>query len=98
MKVGEGADAAIPDEVKPLEFIQKVFRQLKEWNHQGEKRGYLLIAACDCHNEDYDAGMAIACGGDDEVLAQMTCVALENNKEFQKALIGALKLNEQANQ
>lgn len=98
MKVCEGADAVIPDEIKPLELIQKVFEQLKEWNHQGKKRGYLLIATCDTHDKDYDAGMAIASGGDDEVLAQMMCVALENNKEFQNMLMGAFKLSDQANQ
>ena len=98
VKVGEGADAVIPDDIKPLEFIQKVFEQLKEWNHQGKKRGYLLIAACDTHDKDYNAGMAIASGGGDEVLAQMMRVALENNKEFQNMLMGAFKLGEQANQ
>lgn len=98
-KVGEGADAVIPDDIKPLEFIQKVFKLLREWNGQDKNgRGFLLIATCESHDKDSDCGLVTGCCGDDEVLAKMTCGALENNKEFQKMLIGAFKLREQANQ
>lgn len=97
-KVGEGADAVIPDDIKPLEFIQKVFKLLKEWGGQDGKRGFLLIATCDSQNEGNDSGLISVCCGDDEVLAKMMCGVLENDKEFQKMMIGAFKLREQANQ
>lgn len=96
-KVGEGADAVIPDDIKPLEFIQKVYKLLKEWGGQDDKRGFLLIATCDSQ-EDNDSGLISGCCGDDEVLAKMMCGVLENDKEFQKMMIGAFKLREQANQ
>ena len=96
-KVGEGADAVIPDDIKPLEFIQKVYKLLKEWGGQDDKRGFLLIATCDSQ-EDNDSGLISGCCGDDEVLAKMMYGVLENDKEFQKMMIGAFKLREQANQ
>ena len=96
-KVGSGADAVIPDDIKPLEFIQKVYKLLKEWGGQDDKRGFLLIATCDSQ-EDNDSGLISGCCGDDEVLAKMMCGVLENDKEFQKMMIGAFKLREQANQ
>lgn len=96
-KVGSGVDAVIPDDIKPLEFIQKVYKLLKEWGGQDDKRGFLLIATCDSQ-EDNDSGLISGCCGDDEVLAKMMCGVLENDKEFQKMMIGAFKLREQANQ
>lgn len=96
-KVGEGADAVIPDDIKPLEFIQKVYKLLKEWGGQDDKRGFLLIATCDSQ-EDNGSGMISGCFGDYEVLAKMMCGVLENDKEFRKMMIGAFKLREQANQ
>ena len=97
-RVGEGAGAVIPDDIKPLEFIQKVFKLLGEWSGQEKKRGFLLIATCESHDKDCDGGLAIGFDGDDEVLAKMTCAAIENNKDFQNMLLGAIKLGEQANQ
>lgn len=96
-KVGSGVDAVIPDDIKPLQFIQKVYKLLKEWGGQDDKRGFLLIATCDSQ-EDNDSGLISGCCGDDEVLAKMMCGVLENDKEFQKVMIGAFKLREQANQ
>ncbi len=96
-KVGSGVDAVIPDDIKPLEFIQKVYKLLKEWGGQDDKRGFLLIATCDSQ-EGNDSGLISGCCGDDEVLAKMMCGVLENDKEFQKMMIGAFKLREQANQ
>ena len=97
-KVGEGADAVIPDDIKPLEFIQKVYKLLKEWGGQDDKRGFLLIATCDSQDKGSDGGLISGCCGDDEVLAKMMCGALENDKGLQKMVIGACKLREQANQ
>lgn len=97
-KVGEGADAVIPDDLKPLEFIQKVFKLLREWGGQEEKRGFLLIVTCDSQNEGNDSGPISGCYGDYKVLAKMMCGALENDKGLQKMVIGACKLREQANQ
>lgn len=97
-KVGSGVNAVIPDDIKPLEFIQKVYKLLKEWGGQDDKRGFLLIATCDSQNKGNDSGLISGCYGDDEVLAKMMCGALENDKELQKMVIGACKLREQANQ
>lgn len=96
-KVGSGVDTVIPDDIKPLQFIQKVYKLLKEWGGQDGKRGFLLIATCDSQ-EDNNSGLISGCCGDDEVLAKMMCGVLENDKEFQKMMIGAFKLREQANQ
>lgn len=96
-KVGDGVDAVIPDDIKPLEFIQKVYRLLKEWGGQDGKRGFLLIATCDSQ-EGNGSGLISGCFGDDEVLAKMMCGVLDNDEEFQKMMIDAFKLREQANQ
>ena len=97
-KVGSGVNAVIPDDIKPLEFIQKVYKRLKEGGGQDDKRGFLLIATCDSQNKGNDSGLISGCSGDDEVLAKMMCGALENDKGLQKMVIGACKLREQANQ
>lgn len=95
-KVGEGADAVIPDDIKPLEFIQKVFKLLGKWSNQGDKRGFLLIATCD--SLDKGCGLISGCCGDDEDLAKMMCGALENDKNLRKMVTDACMLREQANQ
>lgn len=99
-KVGEGADAVIPDDIKPLEFIQKVFRLLNEWTDQEEKRGFLLIATCDSHDNDNDntRGMAFGCNGDNETLINMMRAALENDEDIRMMVVGACKLMERTNQ
>lgn len=97
-KVGSGVDAVIPDDIKPLGFIQKVCKLLKEWGGQDDKRGFLLIATCDSQDKGCDSGLISGCCGGDEVLAKMMCGVLENDKGFQKMMIGAFKLREQANQ
>lgn len=97
-KIGEGADAAIPDDIKPLEFIQNVFKLLREWGNQEKGRGFLLMATCDSSGKDKDFGLVVGCKGDDEVLAKMMCGALENNEDLQKMLIGAFELRKKANQ
>ena len=97
-KIGEGADAAIPDDVKPLEFIRNVFKLLREWGNQEKGRGFLLVATCDSSDKDKECGLVVVCKGDDEVLAKMMCGALENNEDLQKMLIGAFELRKQANQ
>lgn len=89
-KVGEGADAVIPDDIKPLEFIQKVFKLLREWSGQEKKRGFLLIATCECCGKDSDGGLALGYNGDDDVLAKMMGGALDD-KGLQDMLIGAFK-------
>lgn len=97
-KIGEGTDAVIPDDIKPLEFIQKAFKLLKEWGDQEKGRGFLLLATCDSSDKDKEGGLAVGCEGDDEVLAKMMCGALESNEDLQKMLIGAFELRKKANQ
>lgn len=97
-KVAEGADSKVPDDIKPLEFIQKVFKLLGEWSNQGDKRGFLLIATCDSLDKDSGCGLISGCCGDDEDLAKMMCGALENDKNLRKMVTDACMLREQANQ
>nr|DAL49530.1 MAG TPA_asm: hypothetical protein [Caudoviricetes sp.] len=100
MEIGEGADVVIPEDVKPLEFIQKVFRLLNEWTDQEEKRGFLLIATCDSHdnNNDNTRGMAFGCNGDNKTLINMMRAALENDEDIRMMVVGACKLMERTNQ
>ena len=99
MEIGEGADVVIPEDVKPLEFIQKVFRLLNEWTDQEEKRGFLLIATCDSHgnNNDNTRGMAFGCNGDNKTLINMMRAALENDEDIRMMVVGACKLMERTN-
>lgn len=97
-KIGEGTDAVIPEDIKPLEFIQKAFKLLREWGDQEKGRGFLLMATCDSSDKDNEGGLAVGCKGDDEVLARMMLGALGGNEDLQKMLTGAFELRKQANQ
>lgn len=99
-KVGSGVDDVIPDDIKPLEFIQKVYKLLKEWGGQDGKRGFLLIATCDSHNNNNDntRGMAFGCNGDNKTLINMMRAALENDEDIRMMVVGACKLMERTNQ
>lgn len=97
-KIGEGTDAVIPEDIKPLEFIQKAFKLLREWGDQEKGRGFLLMATCDSSDKDNEGGLVVGCKGDDEVLARMMLGALGSNEDLQKMLTGAFELRKQANQ
>lgn len=92
-KIGVGTDSEIPENFRPLEFIQKVTKLLDEWAQQDKERGFVLIATSECYDDD-GCGLASGCDGNDEVLAKMMCGALEHDKNLQKIVIDACRLRE----
>ena len=51
-KIGVGTDSEIPENFRPLEFIQKVTKLLSEWAQQDKERGFVQIATSECYDGD----------------------------------------------
>lgn len=80
--------------MKSLGLIQKVTKELGEWQEQNDKRAFFLIATSENEGDDDDRNMAVGSGGDDKNLALMMLGAINTNKDLQKALYRACKLQE----
>lgn len=93
---GEGLNVDLPDDIKSFDLIQKVTKELGEWQKQNDKRAFFLIAAGEKEGDDNDneRNMAVGSGGDDKDLALMMHGAINANKDLQKALYRACKLQE----
>lgn len=93
---GEGLNVDLPGDMESLGLIQKVTRELEKWQKQNDKRAFFLIAISEKEGDDNDNGrnMAVGSGGDDKDLALMMHGAMNANKDLQKALYGACKLQE----
>lgn len=93
-KVGEGVDAELPGNMKSLGTIQKVTKELCEWQGQNDKRAFFLITASE--NVDNNLGLNLAVGsGDDRMLAVMMHGAMNASEDLQKALLRACNLQEE---
>lgn len=92
-KVGEGVDAELPGNMKSLGTIQKVTKELGEWQEQSDKRAFFLITAD--VNTDGALNLAVGGGGDDKILAIMMHGAMNANEDLQKALYTACKLQDE---
>lgn len=91
---GEGLNADLPGDMKSLGLIQKVTKELGEWQKQNDKRAFFLITVSEKEGDDDDRNMAVGSGGDDMDLAIMMHGAMNANKDLQKALYRACKLQE----
>ncbi len=92
-KVGEGVDAELPGNMKSLGTIQKVTKELCEWQGQNDKRAFFLITAD--VNTDGALNLAVGGGGDDKILAIMMHGAMNVSEDLQKALYTACKLQDE---
>lgn len=92
-KVGEGVDAELPGNMKSLGTIQKVTKELCEWQGQNDKRAFFLITAD--VSTDGNLNLAVGGGGDDKILAIMMHGAMNANEDLQKALYTACKLQDE---
>lgn len=92
-KVGEGVDAELPGNMKSLGTIQKVTKELCEWQGQNDKRAFFLITAG--VSTDGNLNLAVGGGGDDKILAIMMHEAMNANEDLQKALYTACKLQDE---
>lgn len=93
-KVGEGVDTELPDDIKSFGTIQKVTKELGEWQEQNDKRAFFLITAGERDGSNIDLNLAVGSGGDDKMLAIMMHGAINANEDLQKTLYRALKLQE----
>lgn len=93
-KVGEGVDAELPEGVKSFGTIQKVTKELGEWQEQNDKRAFFLITVGECGDNNLDLNMAVGSGGDDRMLAMMMHGAMSADEDLQKALYRACKLQD----
>lgn len=91
---GEGLNVDLPDDMKSFGLIQKVTRELGEWQKQNDKRAFFLITVSEREGDDNGRNMAVGSGGDDKDLALMMHGAMNANKDLQKALYRACKLQE----
>lgn len=93
-KVGEGVDTELPDDVKSFGTIQKVTKELCEWQEQNDKRAFFLITVGERDGRSLDLNLAVGSGGDDRMLAMMMHGAMSANEDLQKALYRACKLQD----
>lgn len=89
-KVCEGTDTELHGEMKSFKTIQKVTKELGEWQEQNDKRAFFLITAD--VSTDGNLNMAVGDAGDDKMLAIMMHRAINANEDLQKALYTACKL------
>lgn len=94
-KVGEGVDAELPGDMKSLRTIQKVTKELCEWQGQNDKRAFFLITADENVGNSLDLNLAVGSGGDDKMLAVMMHGAMNASEDLQKALLRACNLQEE---
>lgn len=92
-KVCEGTDAELPDDVKSFGTIQKVTKELGEWQEQNDKRAFFLITAG--VTTDGNLNLTVGGGGDDKILAIMMHGAMNANEDLQKALYTACILQDE---
>lgn len=94
-KVGEGVDTELPGDMKSLGTIQKVTKELDEWQEQNDKRAFFLITASENVDNNLDLNLAVGSGGDDKILALMMHGAMNASEDLQKALLRACNLQEE---
>ena len=93
-KVGEGVDTELPDDVKSFGTIQKVTKELCEWQEQNDKRAFFLITVGERDGSNLGLNLAVGSGGDDRMLAMMMHGAMSANEDLQKALYRACELQD----
>lgn len=93
-KVGEGVDTELSNDMKSLSLIQKVTKELSEWQEQNDKRAFFLITFSENESNASDRNLAVGSGGDDKDLAIMMHGAMNANKDLLKALCMACKFQE----
>ena len=81
-KVGEGVSSPVPEDIKAIEFIQKVTELLDEWVRQDKRRAFLLVAGTENASDENGRGLAVGSGGEDIELGHIVCGAIENNEDF----------------
>ena len=92
-KVFIGTDAELPGNMKTLGIIQKVAKELGEWQEQNDKRAFFLIATD--VSTDSDLNLVVSDVGDDKMLAIMMHGAMNASEDLQKALYTACKLQDE---
>ena len=92
-KVCEGTDTELRGDMKSFGTIQKVTKELGEWQEQSDKRAFFLITAD--VNTDGALNLAVGGGGDDKILGIMMHGAMNASVDLQKALCMACKLQEE---
>ena len=92
-KVCEGTDTELRGDLKSFGTIQKVTKELGEWQEQSDKRAYFLITAD--MTMDGNLNLAVGGGGDDKILAFMMHGAMNASEDLQKALLRACSLQDE---
>lgn len=83
-KVCEGTDTELHGDMKAFGTIQKVTKELGEWQEQSDKRAFFLITAD--VTTDGNLNLAVGGGGDDKILAIMMHGAMNASEDLKKAL------------
>ena len=97
-RVSKGTSCPVPEDIKAIEFIQKVTAMLDEWVKQDKRRAFFIIAGTENASNEDARGLAVGNGGEDIELAHIACAALENNEDFRKAMFHACMLKESVNE
>lgn len=92
-KVCEGTDTELRGDMKSFGTVQKVAKELGEWQEQSDKRAFFLITAD--VSTDGNLNLAVGGGGDDNILGIMMHGAMNASVDLQKALCTACKLQDE---
>lgn len=92
-KVCEGTDTELRGDMKSFRTVQKVTKELGEWQGQNDKRAFFLITAD--VSTDGNLNLAVGSGGVDKMLAVMMHGAMNASEDLQKALLRACSLQDE---
>lgn len=82
----EGFDIKIPEDMKSMEYPQKISQDMKSWSEKHKKnRAFLMVANSEC--EGYEAGAGcVAMGGKLSVIVGAMIEAYEHDPQFRKVM------------
>ena len=82
----EGFDTKIPEDMKSMEYPQKISQGMKSWSEKHKKnRAFLMVANSECEGSEAGAGCA-AMGGNLSVIVGAMTEAYEQDPQFRKVM------------
>lgn len=82
----EGFDIKIPEDMKPMEYPQKISLDMKSWSEKNKKnRAFLMVANSECEGSEAGAG-CVTMSGHLSVIVGAMIEAYEHDPQFRKIM------------
>lgn len=82
----EGFYTKIPEDMKPMEYPQKIAQDMKSWSEKLKKnRAFLMVANSECEGSEAGAG-CVGMGGNLSVIVGAMIEAYEHDPHFRKVM------------